>query len=96
MRDLPVRRATAPQLVGDLPGLGVAPVVPLGRLLLGQRHQRRPRELLVERERLDAVIRLSRPKSVMNHGRPPPGIAQGIVTLSGRIRSAARSSMLWR
>jgi hypothetical protein len=37
---------------------------------------------------------LSRPNNVMNHGRPPAGIAHLIVRLSGRIRSAARSSRL--
>src|SRR5262249_26455078 len=43
-----------------------------------------------------AVTRLSRPKIAMNQGSPPPVIARLIERLSGRMRSAATSRMLWR
>jgi hypothetical protein len=39
---------------------------------------------------------LSRPKIVMNHGSPPPGIAHLMLTSSGRTLNAAMSRMLWR
>ena len=71
MWDQPTRGELATsQLVGQLAWLGVAPVVELVGLSLPERAQRRAGELDPSIPVINAVISVSRPNSVRNHGAP--------------------------
>ena len=84
------RRPPAPQLVDDLARLGVDFGIVRRRLQVGERAQRRLRELGPEEQRLQARDQVSRPKTVMNHGMPAAG-SRPTPSLP-RMRSAARSA----